>query len=90
MKITEKNLIDLGFIRNDVTKEESGDDHDWHYYDFSVCQVDFITLGSNDINDDSWNVEFFNTFPPIKIKTLETLEDLIITLKSIEDEQDTP
>lgn len=87
MKITEKDLIDFGFDRTDVPSEESGDSFDWYYYTLSLCQVEFITLSSYDIIDDSWDVEFFNTYPPIKIKNLETFKSLYNTLKSIEDDQ---
>ena len=91
MKITEQDLIDIGFKKTDVTQEESGDDHDWYYYTFSVCQIDFITMESDKAanNDGGWVVEFFNSSPPIKIDNLETFKNLYNTLKTIEDEQNT-
>ena len=88
MKITEQDLIDFGFDRTDVPPEESGDSFDWHYYTLTLCNVEFITLGSNEIIDDTWNIEFFNSYPPIKIKDIETFKILYNTLKSIEDSQD--
>lgn len=91
MKITEQDLIDIGFERTDVPPEESGDNHEWYYYTLSVCQIDFITMGSDIVvnNDGGWVVEFFNTYPPIKITNLETFKNLYNTLKTIEYEQNT-
>ena len=90
MKITEQDLIDIGFERTDVPPEESGDNYEWYYYTLSVCQIDFITMESDKVEDGAWSVEFFNTYPPIKITNLETFKTLYNTLKTIEDEQNTP
>ena len=89
MKITERDLIELGFERTDVSPEESGDEFEWYYYTSTVCQIDFITVCSNEIVNDEWSVEFFNTYPPIKITNLETFKTLYNTLKTIEDGQNT-
>jgi len=84
MKITEKDLKDLGFECIVVTPEESGDDNEWRYYSLDVLSVTLISPTSDDIKNDEWYVEFFESYPPMKIKNKEQLTRLIYLLKEIE------
>ena len=88
MKITEKDLKDLGFECIVVPPEESGDDNEWHYYSLDILSVPLITPTSDDIKNDEWYVEFFESHPPVKIQKKEQLTRLIYLLKEIEYEQE--
>jgi len=77
----EQDLIDAGFTRKDVPKEESGNDKDFHYYVLDV--VDGITLVSDsteEIDGDSWTVDCFEV-DKILIKDVESLTNFLETLK---------
>jgi hypothetical protein len=90
MKITEKNLKDLGFGCTVVPPEESGDDNEWRYYSLSVSSIPLITPTSDVIKNDEWYVVFLESHPTVKIRKKEQLQRLIYLLKEIEYEQDTP
>ena len=77
----EQDLIKAGFTRKEVTKEESGNDKDFHYYVLDV--VDGITLVSDsteEIDDDNWTVDCFEV-DKILIKDAENLFSFLETLK---------
>jgi hypothetical protein len=77
----EQDLIDAGFTRRDVSKEESGNDKDFHYYVLDV--VDGITLVSDsteEIDGDNWTVDCFEV-DKILIKDVESLTNFLETLK---------
>ena len=61
-KITEQLLVDLGFVRVEVTEEESGFNKGFYYftYDFTdTGSFSLITNASDEAKDDSWTVEVF-------------------------------
>lgn len=77
----EQDLIKAGFTRKDVSKEESGNDKDFHYYVLDV--VDGITLVSDsteEIDGDNWTVDCFEV-DKILIKDAENLFSFLETLK---------
>jgi hypothetical protein len=77
----EQDLIDAGFIRRDVPKEESGNEEDFYYYVLDV--TDGITLVSDaDIEnkDDQWVVDCFE-IDKIYIKEAEQLFNFLETMK---------
>jgi hypothetical protein len=77
----EQDLINAGFTRRDVTREESGNDKDFHYYVLDV--VDGITLVSDsteEIDGDNWTVDCFEV-DKILIKDVESLTNFLETLK---------
>ena len=58
--MTEQDLIDAGFEKVQVSKEDSGDDEDYSYYLLEA--TDGITLVSDspaENNGDSWSVHSF-------------------------------
>jgi hypothetical protein len=58
--MTEQDLIDAGFEKVHVSKEDSGDDEDYSYYLLEA--TDGITLVSDspvENNGDSWSVHSF-------------------------------
>lgn len=78
-RITSKDLIDLGFVREDVTAEESGDE-DFSYYFLHVDKG--FGLISDEGEDGYFTVDVFNTEFPIRFKFLPALKQLIKLIKS--------
>lgn len=63
--ITEQDLIDLGFERNDETVESSGSDQDWHYYTLDIGIDEWnrfclISCASDQVENGEWKVYIFN------------------------------
>lgn len=84
--MTEKDLIHLGFIRNDVTKEESGYDNDWHYYTYQFTSGLCLISCDNEeakSEDGLWFVEIFDV-DGIRFTNVENLEKLIWLIKNAE------
>ena len=55
----EKDLIDLGFERQDVTAEDVGTDNDFYYYTLDIEDLCLITNASDEVNDE-WKVYIFD------------------------------
>lgn len=52
--MTEKQLIELGFKREDVSAEESGN-KPYYYYSYSLnLSITFITQANDEVVDDNW------------------------------------
>jgi len=76
--MTERELQKIGFKKVIVYQDESGMDNIYHYYTYDVVEgINLITPANDEIIDDSWYVEFFNTMPIIKFKTANELQTLI-------------
>lgn len=76
--MTEQDLIELGFERNDITAEESGYKRDWYYYIYVFANV--LSLISNDDMDaenKGWYVEFFDTEDKIQFTDTYDVQELI-------------
>lgn len=75
----EQDIIDLGFERVDITKEQSGYEDDWHYYTYDFTRG--LSLISSD-NDEAekfgeWFVEFFESEQQIRFTDVSKLQDLM-------------
>jgi hypothetical protein len=81
--ITEQNLINLGFQRNDETAESSGSEKDWHYYTLDIGEVCLITSANDEIQDNTcWHVHLFE-YTSIDIDNMTDLVNFIDILKKI-------
>ena len=76
--MTEKQLIELDFTRNDETAENSGASNDWHYYTYDVGSFSLISPSSDEVEEDGWYVEVFET-PEIRF-TNPTEVNILLTL----------
>jgi len=76
--MTEKDLINLDFTRVDETAENSGAPKDWHYYEYNVGHFCLISPASDEIEEDGWYVEVFET-PEIRF-TNPTEVSILLTL----------
>ena len=82
--MTEKDLIELGFKRNDETAENSGEPHDWYYYTFDMGdgwdKFCLITDSSDEVEKGEWAVYIFDS-ELFKFKDRYQLEKLIEALR---------
>lgn len=77
--MTERELILLGFKSEEI-KEYDGDET--YYYVLDVVDgVTFITPANDEIKEDNWYVEFFNTNPTIRFNHFEEVQILLNTLE---------
>jgi len=78
--MTEKQLIELDFTRVDETAENSGAPNDWHYYTYDIGSFCLISPASDEVEEDGWYVEVFET-PEIRF-TNPTEVSILLTLLS--------
>jgi hypothetical protein len=80
----EEDLIQLGFQRQGVSKEESGDKAFYYYtYDIGNGTISLITQSNDEVENDNWHVEVFDD-THIRFETIEDLAKFIhITEKNI-------
>lgn len=59
MRMTEKDLIKLGFDRFDETPESSGSTEPWYYYSKDVGKVGFLSndSDSDEVKQGNWSVD---------------------------------
>ena len=76
--MTEKDLINLDFTRNNETAQSSGAPNDWHYYTYNVGSFCLISSASDEVEEDGWYVEVFET-PEIRF-TNPTEVSILLTL----------
>lgn len=79
--MTEQTFIDLGFERNDVPTEQSGDNHDFHYYTLDIGDICIITNANDEAEQNGWEAYIFDSLT-MRIKGSGDLEDLIRILKN--------
>jgi len=78
--MTERELILLGF-KSQLINEHDEDDSYYYVLDI-VNGLTFITPTNEEINNNEWYVEFFNTDPLIRFDSFGKLQGLINTLNS--------
>jgi hypothetical protein len=75
--MTEKELQLLGFRKQSISAEESGD-RPYHYYIYEITKgLEFISSDSDVSEDNNWFVEFFNTEIPVRFNKMEQVQSLI-------------
>lgn len=78
--MTEREIIELGFISEEIREH---DEDDAYYYALDVVDgLTFITTTNDEIKDDEWYVEIFNTDPIIRFYDFQEAQGLINTLKN--------
>jgi hypothetical protein len=73
--MTERELILLGF-KSEQIKDE-GDEESFYYVLDIVDGVTFISPMNEEVKDDNWYVEFFDTDPKIRFHNFGELQGLI-------------
>jgi hypothetical protein len=73
--MTERELILLGFKSEQIREH---DEDDSYYYALDIVDgLTFITPTNEDIKEDYWYVEIFNTDPLIRFHNFDELQRLI-------------
>ncbi len=73
--MTEKDLINLDFTRNDET------DGDFYYYTYDIGSFCLISSSNDEVERDEWFVEVFET-PEIRFTSYTELSALLTLLKN--------
>ena len=73
--MTERELILLGFKSEEIKEHE--DDETYYYVLDIVDGITFITRTNDEIKDDEWYVEFFNTDPSVRFHDFKEVQLLI-------------
>ena len=81
LMIKEKDLIELGFERQDNTPESSGAPNNWHYYTLDIKDLSLISDDSDEVKDNNWKVYMFN-YDGFELTELGKLKSFIDVLKS--------
>jgi len=80
--MTEEQLKALGFEQQIDTSEPS-----FYYYTLDIVWgLSFISQANDEVENDEWIVEIFETTPAIKFKDAKKLSNLIEILKQNKDE----
>jgi hypothetical protein len=73
--MTERELILLGFKSEEIREH---DEDDSYYYVLDIVDgLTFITPTNEEIKDDNWYVEFFNTDPLVRFHSFSEVQGLI-------------
>jgi hypothetical protein len=73
--MTERELILLGFKSEEIKEHE--DDESYYYVLDIVDGLTFITPTNEEIKEDKWYVDFFNTDPLVRFHEFGELQGLI-------------
>jgi hypothetical protein len=76
--MTERELILLGFKSEEIKEHE--EDESYYYVLDIVDGITFITPTNEEIKDNNWYVEFFNTDPYVRFYEFGEVQALINTL----------
>jgi hypothetical protein len=78
--MTEREVILLGFKSEEIKEY---DEDDSYYYALDIVNgVTFITPTNEEIKNDEWYVEIFNTDPQIRFYNFGEVQGLINQLKN--------
>jgi len=75
-KITEENLLDLGFERHDVGIEESGD-KSFYYFTFEIGSLCLLSNSDDECIDGMYAIEFLDYSDAVRFNDIKTLTDLV-------------
>ena len=78
----EQDLIDLGFKKNDVTAQESGEPNDWYYYVYEFTGgLSLLSHSNDEVQNNNWTVEFLETQDTIRFEYPKKLKQLITIIE---------
>ena len=82
--IKEQELIDVGFLRADVSPEEAGTKTGYYYYDYDLIEnnytISLISQCSDEIKNDNWVVNFFEA-ENVVFNTIDDIKHIINIFK---------
>lgn len=80
MKITEEDLIELDFKKQQETAKSSGFKNDWHYYTLDIADICLITNDNEEAEKEGWFVYIFDNLD-IRFTTTEDTAQLVHLLQ---------
>lgn len=86
--MTEKDLQELGFIRQDsqeiIINDEPSTEDSFYYYTFDIASgFDLISNPNDELGEDGeWYVEIFDTDPIIRFTDIEEVRVLVNLVKN--------
>lgn len=81
--MTEAQIQSLGFEREDYADF----DGEHYYYSYEIAKgFGFISSASDEVTDDVWFVDFFDSYPTIRFTDFEEVQSLIKLIESRVDE----
>lgn len=82
--MTEQELIDAGFEKQEANHLETGNGYDYYYYILELCEGICLISSESDliVNENDWSLKSFDV-PGINIKTVEHLNAFIEVLNNI-------
>lgn len=79
--MNERQLQKLGFNKQEVSAESSGE-NPFYYYTYDIAEtIHLITLANDEIENGNWYVEFFDSTPPIRFRNSRDLHIIINILE---------
>lgn len=78
--MTERELILLGFKSEEMREHE--DDETYYYVLDIVDGITFITQTNDEIKNDEWYIEFFNTDPSVRFHDFKEVQSLMNQLRN--------
>ena len=73
--MTEKEIILLGFQKEGMREH---DEDESYYYVFDIVDgLTFITQSNEEIKEDNWYIDFFNTDPLVRFHEFGEVQELI-------------
>ena len=78
----EQDLIDLGFEKVNISSEESGSKPYFYYTYYFSNGLCFITKANDEIENEKWSVEVFDTEEPFEFHKVSEISSLIKILEN--------
>lgn len=80
--MTEKEIQLLGFVKETMVEYEGEVDPNYYYALDIVDGLTFITPSNDDIKNNQWYIEIFNTQPTIRFNKMEEVQTLVNKLNN--------
>lgn len=77
--MTEKELIDLGFNKVEVSPEESGIDYSFYFYELMIGNLTILSNEDDLVKNEEWKIEMLDY--DLWTDDYDVAKDLITALK---------
>jgi len=75
--MTEKEVQLLGFVKEVISEYEGEIESDYYYVLDMVDGLTLITPTNDEVKNNEWYVEFFNTDPLVRFNKMEEVQILV-------------
>jgi hypothetical protein len=81
--MTEQELIDAGFEKEEANHKETGNGYDYGYYILDLCEgICLVSCDSDEVIDDNWYIKSFD-IPALKIETQTHLAEFLELVRTL-------